>query len=73
MDPTKIKIDESMIKKSESDLNTTEGLTEGTLPTSLQLSGTLNLYRIATSSTKYRRGGTLDSEFEFLPLILIKN
>ena len=64
MDPTKIKIDQSMIKKSESDLNNTEGLTEDALPTSVQLSESLNLYRIATSPLKYRRGKILDSKFE---------
>lgn len=71
MDPTKINVDDSVIKKSESDLNTTEGLTEATLPTSLKLSESLNLFRIVASPAKYRRGGTLDSEFEFLIFILI--
>jgi len=60
MDPTKIKIDDAMIKGAESDLNNTDGGDESPIPTSLQLSGSLNLYRIATSSPKYRRGRTLD-------------
>lgn len=64
MDPTKIKIDESMVKGSESDMNNTEGLAED-LPKSVSLSVSLNLYKIVTSSSKYRRGRTLDSEYFF--------
>lgn len=65
MDPTKIKIDDSMIKRAESDLNNTEGSSEDVIPTSVQPSGSLNLYRIVTSPLKYRRGSTLDSKFGF--------
>lgn len=66
MDPTKIKIDESAIKASESDYNNTDGQTEDSLPTSIQLSDSLNLYRLSVSAPKYRRGRTLDSEYKIL-------
>lgn len=65
MDPTKIKIDDSMIKKAESDLNNTEGSSEDVIPTSVQLSGSLNLYRIVANPPSYRRGRTLDSKSRF--------
>lgn len=63
MDPTKIKIDDAMIKELESHLNNTQISAAIVLPKSLQLSGSLNLYRITTSSSKYRRGRTLDCKF----------
>lgn len=63
MDPTKIKVDDSMLKELESHINNTQSSIPIVLPKSLKLSGNLNAYRIATSSSKYRRGRTLDSKF----------
>ncbi|XP_035223657.1 ferric-chelate reductase 1-like [Stegodyphus dumicola] len=61
MDPTKINIENSAGKGSaDADYNSTDFGQEDALPTSIQLSGSLNLYRIVTSSPKYRRGRTLD-------------
>lgn len=66
MDPTKIKVDDSMIKELESHINNTHSSIPIVLPKSLKLSGNLNLYKIATSSSKYRRGRTLDSKFFYV-------
>ncbi|KFM56906.1 hypothetical protein X975_08569, partial [Stegodyphus mimosarum] len=61
MDPTKINIENSAGKGSaDADYNSTDFGQEDAPPTSIQLSGSLNLYRIVTSSPKYRRGRTLD-------------
>ncbi|XP_054724657.1 uncharacterized protein LOC129234647 [Uloborus diversus] len=55
MDPTKIKLE-----KIPEAANSSDFASEDAPPTSVQQSGSLNLYRIVTSSPKYRRGRTLD-------------
>ncbi|KAG8183765.1 hypothetical protein JTE90_002403 [Oedothorax gibbosus] len=61
MDPTKIKLSGAGSNKGAQEAeNATDFTSEDGTPTSVQLSDSLNLYRIVTSSPKYRRGRTMD-------------
>lgn len=67
MDPTKIKLAGVGGNKGSQDAeNATDFVAEDAPPTSVQLSDSLNLYRIVTSAPKYRRGRTLDSKCKLI-------